>query len=53
MQTRINAIVIAFLIGIPAGIVSAVQERHGLGLRRQSVRAVGHFDAQISGSASC
>ena len=41
------AIVIALAIGIPAGIVSAVAKGHGLGLRRQRVRAVGAVDAQL------
>ncbi len=41
LQLASMAIVIAFLIGIPAGIVSAGQEGYGLGLRRQPVRLWG------------
>ena len=47
MQLASMAIVIAFLIGIPAGIVSAVKKRYGVGLRRQPVRAVGNFNAKF------
>ena len=41
------AIVIALVIGIPAGVVSAVQPRHRLGLRRQRRRAVGIVHAEL------
>ncbi len=47
IQLASMAIVIAFLIGIPAGIVSAVKKGTALGLRRQFVRAVGHLDAEF------
>ena len=41
------AIVIALIIGIPAGIISAVKKDTPGRLRRQPVRAVGHLHAQF------
>ena len=47
LQLAAMAIVIALLIGITAGIVSAVNEGHAAGLRGQRVRAVGPVDAEL------
>ena len=47
MQLASMAIVIAFLIGIPAGIVSAVKKDTVWDYARQPVRAVGHLDAEF------
>ena len=47
MQLASMAIVIALLIGITAGIISAVKKDTRVGLRRQRVRAVGPFDAEL------
>ena len=46
-QLATMAIIIAFAIGVPAGIISAVTKGHGLGLRRQYLCFVGHFDAEL------
>ncbi len=47
LQLASMAIVIAFLIGIPAGIVSAVKKGTLWDYGREPVRAVGHFDAEF------
>src|SRR5881398_71357 len=47
MQLASMAIVIAFLIGIPAGIVSAVKKGTAWDYGAKSVRAVGHLDAKL------
>src|SRR5262249_4290044 len=47
IQLASMAIVIALLIGITAGIVSAGEEKKPQGLRGQWLRPVGHFDAEF------
>ena len=47
MQLASMAMVIALLIGISAGIVSAVKKDTRVGLRRERVRAVGPVDAEL------
>jgi len=52
MQLASMAIVIALLIGITAGVISAGEEGHGVGLRA-NVFALWGCRRRISGSASC
>src|SRR3954463_11225148 len=47
IQLASMAIVIAFLIGIPAGIVSAVKKGTAWDYGGQPVRAVGHLHAEL------
>jgi len=53
LQLASMAIVIAFLIGIPAGIISAVKKNTAWDYGANIFCAVGHLDARISGSGSC
>ena len=52
-QLATMAFLIAVLIGVPAGIISAVTARHGGGLGGERHRAVRASRRRISGSASC
>ena len=53
LQLGVMAFVFALLIGVPAGVLSAVQARHVVGLRGEPDRPRRPVARRISGSASC